>query len=61
MEDKLLPTWYSLEIYENSFANSPSLIFESTTPIGSFGIGDFFNHRNFDDWMKRPNTETENL
>lgn len=49
MEDKLLPTWYSLEIYENSFANSPSLIFESTTPIGTFGIGDFFNHRNFDD------------
>ena len=59
MEEKLLPTRYYLEIYEGSFANSPTLSFDSSTPIGSFNVGDYFNHRNFDGWIKSPNTETE--
>jgi hypothetical protein len=59
MEEKLLPTRYSLEIYEDSFANTPSIFFESINPIGTFNVGDFFNHRNFDGWLKRPNTENE--
>ena len=59
MNNKLLPTRYYLEICENSLANDPSIIFESSTPIGTFNVGDYFNHRNFDGWIKRPNTETE--
>jgi len=59
MEDKLLPTKYYLEICENSLANTPTLSFESSTPIGSFNVGDYFNHRNYDGWIKRPKTETE--
>lgn len=59
MDDKLLPTHYFLEICENSLANTPTLIFESSTPIGTFNVGDYYNHRNFDGWLKRPNTENE--
>ena len=59
MKDKLLPTKYYLEIYEDSLANSPTLSFESSDPIGSFNVRDYFNHRNYDGWIKRPNTETE--
>lgn len=59
MSDKLLPTHYYLEICEDSFANEPSLVFESSTPIGTFYVGDYFNHRNFSGWIKKPNTETE--
>lgn len=61
MKDNILPTYYYLEIYENSLGSSPSLSFESSTPIGTFNTGDYFNHRNFDGWVKRPNTETEKL
>ena len=56
MEEKLLPTRYYLEICENSLANDPTIVFESSTPIGTFNVGDYFNHRTFDGWIKRPNT-----
>lgn len=59
MEEKVLQTRYYLEVYENSFANDPTLAFESSSPIGAFNVGDYFNHRNFDGWIKRPITETE--
>lgn len=59
MEEKLLPTRYYLEICENSLANDPTIVFESSTPIGTFNVGDYFNHRTFDGWIKRPNTESE--
>ena len=59
MSDKLLTNHYYLEICEDSFANDPSLVFESSTPIGTFNVGDYFNHRNFSGWIKKPNTETE--
>ena len=47
MEEKLLPTRYYLEICENSLANDPTIVFESSTPIGTFNVGDYFNHRTF--------------
>ena len=59
MEEKLLPTRYYLEICENSLANDPTIVFESSTPIGTFNVGDYFNHRTFDGWIKRSNTESE--
>lgn len=59
MEENLLPTRYYLEVYENSFSTTPSIVFESLTPIGNFSVGDFFNHRNFDGWLRIPNTENE--
>lgn len=59
MKDNILPTHYFLEIYENSLGGTPSLSFESSSPIGTFNVGDYFNHRNFDGWLKSPKTETE--
>ena len=38
MEEKLLPTRYYLEICENSLANDPTIVFESSTPIGTFKL-----------------------
>lgn len=56
---KLLNTQYYLEVYENSFANDPSFFLESATPISGLSIGSYFNHRVYDCWEDRPNTENE--
>ena len=38
MEEKLLPTRYYLEICENSLASAPTIVFESSTPIGTLSM-----------------------
>lgn len=59
MQDPYVPTQYHLEVYENSFNNDPSFHLKSSTPFGTIAVGDYYNHRAFDGWMDRPNTETE--
>ena len=59
MEDKLLPTQYSLEVYEKSFANDPSFYLQSSTPFAAISVGDYYNNSNIATWMDRPKTETD--
>ena len=56
---EMLQTQYHLEVYENSFENDASFSIQSSTPISSLSIGDYFNHRTIDTWHNSPNTETE--
>lgn len=59
MQEKILPTQYHLEVYEDSFANDPSFHMQSLTPFSGISIGVFFNHRAYDCWSDRPKTATE--
>lgn len=45
MENILLPTYYSLEVYEEDFDNLIET-FESNTPFQNINKGDIFEHRN---------------
>jgi hypothetical protein len=54
-----LPIQYHLEVYEGSFANDPSFSIEATTPLPSFSVGDYYNHRAHNGWSQLPNTEAE--
>ena len=54
-----LPVQYHLEVYEGSFTNDPSFAVDTTTPLPAIAVGDFYSHRTFDGWSKRPNTECE--
>ncbi len=56
---KPLPIQYHLEVYENTFVNDPTLSFNTTTPLPTFSVGDFFNHRTQDGWTAKPKTESE--
>jgi len=59
MQDDILPTQYHLEVYEGSFTNDPSFSMKSSTPFTGVAVGDYFNHRAYDCWNDRPQTETE--
>lgn len=59
MHNKFLPTYYHLEVYEDSFANEPSYFVESTNAFLALSVGDYFDHRNYDFWQNAPDTKTE--
>ncbi len=59
MSENILPTHYHLEVYENSFVNDLSYFIKSMTPFMAISVGDYFNHRDHDQWDERPNTENE--
>lgn len=59
MQEKLLPTQYHLEVYEDSFTNDPSFHMQSSTPFSALSVGEYFNHRAHDCWHDSPNTATE--
>jgi hypothetical protein len=54
-----LPIQYHLEIYERSFVNDPAIAIQTTTPLPTFAVGDFFSHRTHDGWSQPPDTATE--
>ena len=54
-----LPMEYFLEVYEDSFTNDPSFHLESSSPLPSLTVGDYFNHRLIETWHTQPKTETE--
>ena len=54
-----LPVQYHLEVYERSFVNDPSYSIQTTNPLPSIAVGDYFNHRMHDGWSSIPNTESE--
>ncbi|EGR3356022.1 TPA: hypothetical protein ACQYFN_004656 [Vibrio parahaemolyticus] len=59
MSIELLPTIYSLEVYEDSFENDPSYHVNSQTAFSAISVGDYFNHRVADTWYDRPDTAKE--
>ena len=59
MHNKYLPTQYHIEIYEDSFANEPSYFVESLTPLLTISVGDYFDEKNYDFWISRPEPNKE--
>ena len=49
MKDTHLPIQYRVEIYENSFINDPSASFEASTPFLPIHVGDYIDHRTWQD------------
>jgi len=49
-----LAVQYHLEVYEKTFVNDPSVSLSTSSPFGSFAVGDTFDHRTFDSWYTPP-------